>query len=307
MVDNSQQSAPPLDRRDFLDTFRSRLAQVITDSGMSRSAFARSVGVDRSTLSQLLSQDNDRLPRVESLVAIASARRVGLDWLLGLTHDEGQIGADIIREQMSIERDALSPADERLLTWHREAIGYKIRYVPATLPDILKTEAVIRYELAHFAAQRPEQRIETAVAQLAYQRRPETDMEACTSVQSISAFAFGHGIWRKLPHALREQQFDVMISRVEELYPTFRWFLFDGLQRFSAPFTIFGPKRAALYIGQMYFVFSSMEHVRALVEHFDGLIRGAVFQPTEVPSMLRELRAELRRLPPEPQGQSDDY
>ncbi|MCA8909908.1 MAG: helix-turn-helix transcriptional regulator [Rhodospirillaceae bacterium] len=307
MRDQEQQEPRPLDRRDFLDTFRSRLTRVIADSGLNRSAFARSVGIDRSTLSQLLSPDNDRLPRVESLVAIASARRVGLDWLLGLTHEDGQIGADIMRERMSIERDALSPVDERLLTWHREARGYKIRYVPSTLPDILKTEAVIRYELAHFSAQRPEQRIETAITQLAFQRRPETDMEACTSIQSVETFALGHGIWRKLPRDVREEQLDVMIERVEELYPTFRWFLFDGLQRFSSPFTIFGPNRAALYVGQMYFVFPSMEHVRALTEHFDGLIRGAVVQPTEVSAMLRELRAELRRTADEVPPVGEDF
>ena len=128
-------------------------------------------------------------------------------------------------------------------------------------------------------------------------------MEACTSVQAIAAFAWREGIWRDVPAELRDEQLDMMIERVDELYPTFRWFLFDGRQRYSAPFTIFGPKRAALYVGQMYFVFSSTEHIRALAEHFDGLIRGAVVQPTEVPAMLRELRAELRRGGPRPDWQ----
>src|SRR3546814_17311244 len=90
--------------------------------------------MDRSTLSQLLSPSNDRLPRVETLAAIATARQVSVDWLLGLSQ-KGQLGTDIVREQLSIERDAVSSADARLLRWHTEAIGYKIRYVPATLPD----------------------------------------------------------------------------------------------------------------------------------------------------------------------------
>src|SRR3546814_2465267 len=80
-----------------------------------------------------------------------------------------------------------------------------------------------------------------------------------------------------------------MIALVEELYPTYRWFLYDGLAHYSAPVTIFGPIRAAVYIGNMYFVFNSTEHIRALTQHFDNLIRGAIVQPPEVPQLLRLL------------------
>jgi hypothetical protein len=65
--------------------------------------------------------------------------------------------------------------------------------------------------------------------------------------------------------------------------------LFDGRRRFSAPLTIFGPHRAALYIGQMYLVLNSQEHIRLLTRHFDQLIRSAVLQPPEVVDLLREL------------------
>jgi transcriptional regulator with XRE-family HTH domain len=281
-----------LDRRDFLESFRERLKLVIDDSGLSQSAFATSVGMDRSTLSQLLSPANDRLPRVETLAAVAAARQVSVDWLIGLSQ-QGRLSADILRERMAIERDALSASDERLIAWHTEAIGYKIRYVPSTLPDLLKNTEVIRFEQERFTASRPEQRIETAAARLAYQRRPETDMEACNSVQAVEGFVRGDGIWHDLDAEARVRQLDYMIQLLEELYPTFRWFLYDGRQRYSAPVTIFGPLRAAIYLGQMYFVFNSTEHIRALTDHFDGLIRGAVVQPPEVPNLLRRLRATL--------------
>ena len=281
-----------MDRRDFLEQFRERLETVIAESGMSRSAFATEAGMDRSTLSQLLSASNDRLPRVETLAAIAARWQVSIDWLLGLSQ-QGQLGADIMEEQISIRRDALSAADEMLLVWHREAIGYKIRYVPSSIPDLLRTEDVARYELGYFATARPEQAIEKAAVRLAYQRRPETDMEACSSLQSISGFARGEGIWRGLDRDARRRQLDHMIELVEELYPTFRWFLFDGLQRFTIPVTIFGPLRAAVYVGQMYMVFNSTEHIRTLTQHFDDLIRGAVIQPTDVPTYLRTLKDEL--------------
>lgn len=281
-----------MDRRDFLDQFRDRLAQVIAESGLSRSAFARSVRMDRSTLSQLLSSSNDRLPRVETLAAIGAAHQASIDWLLGLSQ-HGHLGADIMPEDLSVERHALSDADESLIGWHTEAVGYKIRYVPATLPDILKSEEIIRFELDHFAAKRPEQLIETAAARLDYQRRPETDMEACNSVQAVEGFARGEGIWSGTERAVRMRQLDLMIELVEELYPTFRWFLYDGRQRFSVPVTVFGPLRAVIYVGQMYFVFRSTEHIRSLTQHFDDLIRAAIVPPTEVPDMLRRLRREL--------------
>ena len=281
-----------MDRRDFLEQFRERLETVIAESGMSRSAFATEAGMDRSTLSQLLSASNDRLPRVETLAAIAARWQVSIDWLLGLSQ-QGQLGADIMEEQISIRRDALSAADEMLLEWHRESIGYKIRYVPSSIPDLLRAEEVARYELGYFATSRPEQAIEKTAVRLEYQRRPETDMEACSSLQSISGFARGEGIWRGLDRDTRRRQLDHMIGLVEELYPTFRWFLFDGLQRFTIPVTIFGPLRAAVYVGQMYIVFNSTEHIRTLTQHFDDLIRGAVIQPTDVPTYLRTLKDEL--------------
>jgi len=281
-----------VDRRDFLDQFRERLERVIRDSGLGRGAFARQVGMDRSTLSQILSAETDRLPRVETLAAIGRTCHVSVDWLLGLSQ-QGALSGDILPEQASIERDALSPVDARLMAWHAEAAGYKIRYVPTTLPDLLKPPEVIRYEFEAFVASGPEQGIETAAARLALQRRPETDMEACSSIQSLEGLARGEGIWHALPPATRAAALAHMADLVEELYPTFRWFLFDGRERFSVPVTIFGPLRAAIYLGQHYYVINATEHIRALTEHFDDLIRGAVVQPPDVQALLRRLIAGL--------------
>lgn len=279
-------------RHEMIETFRGRLEEIIAASGQSRSAFAAAAGMDRSTLSQILSPTNDRLPRAETLAAIAAARQVSIDWLLGLSQ-RGPLSADILPERMAIERDAQWADDERLVAWHREAIGYKIRHVPTTLPDLLKNRDVIRHELEHFTATRPEQRIETAAARLAYQRRPETDMEVCNSIQAIEGFARGEGIWHDLDDSIRARQLDHMIALVEELYPTFRWFFYDGRQHYSVPLTVFGPLRAVIYLGGMYFLFNSTEHIRALSEHFDSLIRGAIVQPPDVPKLLRRLRARL--------------
>src|SRR5262245_55930766 len=126
-----------MDRRDTVRVFRQRLAEVIARSGLSRSAFAERIGIDRSTLAQVQSPTNERLPRAETLAAIAADQQVSVDWLLGLSQ-EGALAPAIIEQPMTIEPGGQSPADERLTRWHAEAAGYKVRYVPATLPDLLK-------------------------------------------------------------------------------------------------------------------------------------------------------------------------
>ncbi len=281
-----------MDRRKTVEAFRERLGEVIDRSGLSRMAFAARVGLDRSTLSQLLSPGNERLPRAETIAAIAAREQVSVDWLLGLSQ-EGQISADIMAPALEIESGAASPADERLARWHAEAAGYKIRYVPTILPDLLKTEEVIRYEFQEYGAKVPKARIEQAEERLAYSRLPETDMEACSSLQSVEDFAHGQGVWKGLPVDSRIAQLNAMTVLLDELYPTFRWFLFDGLQRYSVPLTIFGPKRAAVYVGNMYLVFNSTEHIRVLTGHFDDLIRAAVVQPPDVADFLKGLLREL--------------
>lgn len=284
-----------MDRRRTVETFRERLVEVIDRSGLSRSGFAAQAGLDRSTLSQLLSPGNDRLPRADTIAAIAEQWQVSTDWLLGLVQEE-KIGTNILSEAPEIARGASSYSDERLARWRAEAVGYKIRYVPATLPDLLKSEEIISFEYRRQGSAMPAIRLEQAESRLAYTRRPETDLEVCSSLQSIEGFARGQGMWQTLPVASRKQQLTWMIGLVDELYPTLRWFLYDGLEHYSAPITIFGPTRAAVYIGNMYFVFNSTEHIRALTQHFDNLIRGAIVQPPEVPRLLKRLLEELEEV-----------
>src|SRR5579875_2959328 len=130
------------DRAELVRLFRERLLAVMSRSGLGQSAFASSVGIDRSTLSQILSPANDRLPRLESVAAIARLGQVSLDWLLGLREVEAA-DPGMLTDHLSFERDAISPADERLMAWLEEAAGYKIRHVPVNFPDVLKTPAVI--------------------------------------------------------------------------------------------------------------------------------------------------------------------
>lgn len=277
---------------EVLDRFRDRLTELVKQGDHTQSEFARRAGIDRSTLSQLISTRNRRLPRVETLAAISQTSGVSVDWLLGLSQD-GPIRTDIVREELAVSIHTLSPLDEALIGWYAESSGTKIRYVPATLPDLLKTEAVIRHEVTRYATIRPEQKIETSVAPLAMARDPGSDVECVNSIQALEGFARGSEIWGSLGRKLRIAQLDHMIELCDELYPTFRWFLYDARQRYSSAITVFGLDRVVLYLGQMYIVLTSRSHVLAFVEQFDDLIRAATVQPPDVPAVLRRLRSEI--------------
>jgi transcriptional regulator with XRE-family HTH domain len=277
-----------VDRDTTIERFRERLRQVIADSGLTQSAFAARVGIDRSTLSQILSTRQGRLPRVETLAAIGASEQVSVDWLIGLS-DVGDVRANLVGTGVELSPGGQTPVDERLLQWHSEAKGYKIRHVPLNIPDLLKSNEVIEYEYARSAAATPEQRIESSSFRLAYQRLPETDMEVCSSVQSLEEFALGHGIWAKLSARTRRAQLAKMVDLCDELYPRYRWFLFDGLAHYSVPLTVFGPLRSSIYIGQMYLVLTGREHIELLIRKFDGLIRSAIVTPPDTVGYLRNL------------------
>ena len=168
-----------VDRREMVGICRQRLGEIIARSGDSRAAFARRIGIDRSTLAQILSSADDRLPRAETLAAIAADQQVSVDWLLGLSQG-GPLAPAIMPQPLEIEPGANSPADERLTRWHAEAAGYKVRYVPSSLPDLLKTDELIRYEYRDLPGRSRNRASRPPSARLANQRRPESDMEVCS-------------------------------------------------------------------------------------------------------------------------------
>lgn len=261
-----------MDKRDLSTLFRDRLKTLLTRSNLNQSAFAATVGIDRSALSQLLSGASTRLPRAETLLNIAAEFKVSLDWLLGLSQDEGVTGE--IRESLEIE-EAQGGFDRTLLaTWHAEAAGTKIRYVPAGLPDLLRTETLVEYE-SGIANRSREAQIDETQYRIDYTRRPETDMEVCMPRHTLEIFARGLGVWSGFPAAERREQLRHMAALLEDLYPTFRLFLYDGRTRYSIPYTIFGPYRAAIYVGDMYIVLNATAPIQRLTQHFDNLIRAA--------------------------------
>jgi hypothetical protein len=105
----------------------------------------------------------------------------------------------------------------------------------------------------------------------------------------LRSFALGQGIWQGLATAERREQLQRMIELTDELYPGFRWYLYDGKETYSSSFTIFGPLRASLFLGHLYVVVNSIEHIRKLTERFDDLIRMAIVHPHEIHKTLQGL------------------
>ena len=67
-----------------VDVFRERLEASVRRSGLSRTEYAARAGIDRTTLTQLLSPANRRLPRLDTLLGIANAHNESIDWLAEL-------------------------------------------------------------------------------------------------------------------------------------------------------------------------------------------------------------------------------
>ena len=270
--------------------FRDRLERVMARMGLNQAAFARSVGVDRSTLSQLLSTANDRLPRAETLAAISRGCRVSVDWLLGLTQRE-QVGAEMVETILTIEQQAHAPLNERFMRWYGEAAGTKIRTVPMTFPEFMKTGEVLAFEYAGFssAVTVGESTLEERRGMVEAAIRGGGEFEACFPRQALETFARGEAQWHGLSRAHRREQIAVLRSLSADLYPALRLFLYDMRESYSAPFTIFGQSRAAIFLGPTYLVLNANEHIRLLTRRFEDLIRAAKVQPNEFGSFLDTL------------------
>jgi len=278
-------------KNDRADLFRTRLAARMALAGLSRSALARIAGVDRSTIAQLLAPDEVRLPNAHLAAECAAALGVSADWLLGLS-DRPESAAEVLSASFRMATAHRTPADEQIIAWHREAAGYKIRHVPATLPDILKTEAVLEWEYAAFLDKTPEQARGAMAETVDWLRAPGSDYEICVSIDKVRSLARGEGYWEGLGRDVRAAQIAFMADSCTRLYPSLRLYLFDSKKLFSAPVSIFGRLLAAVYVGQFYLVYRDSRQVSALTEHFDALVRDSEVDARSAPKVIRAMLDE---------------
>lgn len=281
-----------LDKRARSDLFRARLAAAMAEKGVTQSALGRIVGVDRSTVSQLLGGAGGRLPNAQVAAECAAALGISADWLLGLSDRPEQI-ADLLATSLTMTEAPRALVDEQIFAWHREAAGYKIRHVPAALPDMLKTREVLRWEYAPHLGRTVDQAIGASEDRLAWMRGARSDYEIALPVHELTAFAEATGYYKGLPLKLRLAQLDRLKELTEQLYPSLRLYLFDARRVFSAPITVFGPLLAVLYLGRHYMAFRDSDRVASFAGQFDWLVREASVQAHALPAHLTALRARV--------------
>jgi transcriptional regulator with XRE-family HTH domain len=268
--------------------FRTRLAEAMATRAMSQSALARATGVDRSTISQILSAQTDRLPNAQLAADCAAALQISADWLLGLTGRPEPI-ADLLAATVTMKEAPRALIDETIFGWHQEAAGYKIRHVPATLPDMLKTRAMVEWEYRPQLGRTAEQAFGAFDDRLSWMRGARSDYEIALPLHELAAFASGTGYYTGLPAATRRAQINHMATLCDQLYPSLRIYLFDARRVFSAPVTIFGPLLGVVYIGRDYLAFRDSARVARLSDHFDWLVREAALSARDVAAHLRGL------------------
>ena len=281
-----------VDKRDRARTLRQRVTQAMDEKGVNQSALAREIGVDRSTISQLLSSPLPRVPNAQVVAGCATALGVSADWLLGLS-ERPERAADIVAASITVAEAPRALIDERIFAWHQDAAGYKIRHVPAALPDMVKTHDMLRWEYAPHLGRTADQAIGASEDRLALIRQNQSDYEIAMPLYEIESFAKGVGYYNGLPGEVRRAQIERMIRLHDQFYPSLRVFLFDARRVFSAPLTVFGPMMAALYIGQSYLVFRDAERVREFIRHFDFLVRVASVSARDFPRHLRKVAGQI--------------
>ncbi|TNJ41835.1 helix-turn-helix domain-containing protein [Phaeobacter sp. B1627] len=281
-----------IDKRLRASQFRERLNRALRDSGLSQSALARATGVDRSTISQLLTDDGARLPNAHVVGACASALGVSADWLLSLS-DRPESAAELLASSVSMSEAPRALVDARIYEWHQEAAGYKIRHVPTTLPDMLKTRAVLEWEYAPHLGRTAHQAIGASEDRLAWMRTSGSDYEIALPIYEVDSFAKGVGYYEGLPVELRIEQLDHLERLTTQLYPRLRIYLYDAKRLYSSPLTIFGPLFCVFYAGSHYMAFRDRERVETFTGHFDRLVREADITARQLPRRVRALRAQL--------------
>ncbi|MCB2094179.1 MAG: helix-turn-helix transcriptional regulator [Rhodobacteraceae bacterium] len=281
-----------IDKRDRAGMFRDRLGQAMAEQAFTQSGLARSVGVDRSTISQLLTGDGARLPNAQVVAECAASLGVSADWLLGLSERPEQL-ADLLATSLTMTEAPRALIDETIFAWHQEAAGFKVRHVPATLPDMLKTRAMLRWEYEPQLGRSSDQAIGASEDRLGWMRNARSDYEIALPRHELEAFARAEGYYRGLPVDIRRDQIAQLRDLYAQLYPVLRIYVFDARRVFSAPVTVFGPLLAVIYLGRHYIAFRDTARVTGFSAHFDWLVREAEMGARDFPALLDLLSREI--------------
>ncbi|MEL6563117.1 MAG: transcriptional regulator [Pseudomonadota bacterium] len=281
-----------IDKHARATLFRARLSTAMAEQAMTQSGLARLIRADRSTISQALSDDGTRLPGAHVVGACAQALGVSADWLMGLS-DRPESASALTAMALTLTEAPRALIDERIFAWHQESVGYKIRHVPAGLPDMLKTSEMLAWEYGPHLGRTTTQAINASRDRLNWMRASPSDYEIAMPIYEIDSFARGTGYYGDLPEDTRAAQLDHLQELTDQLYPRLRLYLYDARRLYSAPVTVFGPLLAVLYSGGHYLAFRDRERIETLTGHFDQLVREAQYTARDMSDHFAQLRDAL--------------
>ena len=214
------------------------------------------------------------------------------DWILGLS-DQPEPAAQVLAQAMTMADAPRALIDAQIFAWHQEAAGYKIRHVPAGLPDMIKIHEMLEWEYEPTLGRTIGQAIGASEDRLNWMSNAQSDYEIALPLHELYAFARAESYYHDCPRDIRIKQLEHLKTLVQRLYPSLRLSLFDARRVYSAPITIFGPLLAVIYLGQKYLVFRDHERIGALSQHFDGLIREAHVGSRGLPDLIQTLLDEI--------------
>ena len=151
---------------------------------------------------------------------------------------------------MTLADAPLALIDAQIFAWQQEAARYKIRHVPAGLPDMIKINEMLEWEYETTLGRTIGQAIGASADRLNWMSKAQSDYEIDLPLHDLYAFASAKGYYHDCPHDIRIKQLEHLKTLVQQLYPSLRLSLFNARRVYSAPITIFGPLLAVIYLGQ---------------------------------------------------------
>jgi len=208
-----------MDKRDRSALFRTRLQTAMNLSGDTQSSLSRKTGADRSTLSQILVSTDARLPNANLVAECAQSLGVSADWILGLS-DQPEPAAQVLAQAMTMADAPRALIDAQIFAWHQEATGYKIRHVPAGLPDMIKIHEMLEWEYEPTLGRTIGQAIGASEDRLNWMSNAQSDYEIALPLHELYAFARAESYYHDCPRDIRIKQLEHLKTLVQRLYPS---------------------------------------------------------------------------------------
>lgn len=254
-------------------TLSRRLNEAMACRQISLTQLAYASSITKAALARLLADDLDRLPDTYTLIKLAHALDVNLDYLLGLglqrLDASISFAADFFPNPFSSENTLY---EELFLT---QTSGYFV-YVCETLPDLLKTRAVLDIELGDSTMSAAYHARMQALRSAASQR--ENNGLVLMDCRVIDDLLTASGLYRGLTTQQVREQIDLLGSFFDSQLPTVTASVVDYRKTGLAQMFLSTPCRVASRMGDGYVCTGNAELYQHLRQHaFNACRTGVAF------------------------------